>query len=620
MSGFNNALYRFCLLAVLILPAHGRAQEDASDPAVTVEKHIQHFTVQPDGSYVQILEEQRLITQNRGVKSSAQQYFHFNASLQNIDVLDAYTQKPDGRRVQVKADQIRVQQEPRSFNAPMFQDIQFKVIIFPEVAVGDRVYVKIQRKQHTPLFPGYFQDSTLPGPFPYKEFRVIYDLPATMKLRDDSTGFRRLEPVTTGDRTRYEWAHIPGKRPRAEAGSVSYADYGDKLFVSTFPNYAALAKAYESGVADKTVPTAKVKALAEKLTVGITDSKEKAKALYEWVRKNIRYVAVYIGPGGVVPHTADAVLDNLYGDCKDHVTLLEAMLTAVGIESTPALINLGNAYRLPTAPVLGTINHAISYIPSLDLYLDSTAAQMEFGYLPEIELGKSAVLTKTGKVANTPDRQAGKITTNIKITINVDGSATFTHTEIQQGSKAEPARHNMQNRTPDDLAIFVPRLLQRLNLQGNGKLEVDNQSETGDEYRLGTNGRIEALVILPGPSAAPTFTSFGTGIWSSVRGLDSENGRRLPFVCLNKEITEASVFEFPKSVTIGKIPSGLELDGKYFHYRSAYALNGSVVSISRTYRTKFNSLVCDRRDYEDMKETIKSMRTDLNSQILVGAG
>jgi len=619
MSRFYNALYRFCLVAVLILPAHGRAQEGADDPAVRIEKYIQHFTVQPDGSYVQIIEEQRLIMQSRGIKSSAQLYFQFNASLETIDVLDAYTQKPDGRRVQVKKDQIRMQQEPRSFNAPMFQDIQFKAIIFPEVAVQDRVYVKLQRKQHTPLFPGYFQNFTLRGPFPFKEFRVIYDLPAAMKLQGDSAGFRRLEPVTTGDRTQYEWVHIPSKRPRPETGSVSYADYGDRLFVSTFPGYAAFAKAYESGAADKTVPTAKVKALAEKLTAGIADPQEKAKALHEWIRKNIRYVAVYVGPGGVVPHAADTVLDNFYGDCKDHVTLLEAMLTAVGIESTPALINSGNAYRLPAAPALGTINHVITYIPSLDLYLDPTAAQTEFGYLPEAELGKPVVLTKKGKLATTPYRQAGKITTNIKIRIDADGSATFTETEITQGSKAEPSRQFIENIAPNDRAAFVRRLLQRLNLQGNGKLEMGNPSERPDEYRLSMNGRIESLVILPGPSAAPALTSFGAGIWSIVRNLDRENERRLPFVCLNTELAEESVFEFPESMTITKIPTGIELDSKYFYYRSAYALNGNLVSVSRAYRTKLSSPICTQQDFEEMKEANRAMRADLNGQILIGA-
>jgi len=42
-----------------------------------------------------------------------------------------------------------------------------------------------------------------------------------------------------------------------------------------------------------------------------------------------------------VPHDAQSILDNRYGDCKDHVVILEALLEAVGIDSSPALINSG---------------------------------------------------------------------------------------------------------------------------------------------------------------------------------------------------------------------------------------------------------------------------------------
>ncbi len=44
--------------------------------------------------------------------------------------------------------------------------------------------------------------------------------------------------------------------------------------------------------------------------------------------QNIRYVAVYLGNGGLEPNSAQSILDNHYGDCKDHVTILEALLAA----------------------------------------------------------------------------------------------------------------------------------------------------------------------------------------------------------------------------------------------------------------------------------------------------
>jgi transglutaminase-like putative cysteine protease len=84
-------------------------------------------------------------------------------------------------------------------------------------------------------------------------------------------------------------------------------------------------------------------------------------------------VSISLGSGGLVPYDAQTTLDNRYGDCKDYVALLEALLDAKGIESSPDLINLGDAYPLPKLAVLSPVNPVITYIPSPDLYLDATA-------------------------------------------------------------------------------------------------------------------------------------------------------------------------------------------------------------------------------------------------------
>jgi hypothetical protein len=55
------------------------------------------------------------------------------------------------------------------------------------------------------------------------------------------------------------------------------------------------------------------------------DVRSKVRALHHWVASNIRYIAVSIEDGGFVPRSAEQVLANLYGDCKDHVVLLEAL-------------------------------------------------------------------------------------------------------------------------------------------------------------------------------------------------------------------------------------------------------------------------------------------------------
>lgn len=115
------------------------------------------------------------------------------------------------------------------------------------------------------------------------------------------------------------------------------------------------------------------------------DRHQRAERLYDWVRSNIRYVAVEVGHGGWRPHTAEEVLQWRYGDCKDKANLLRVMLKVAGIESDLAEIyhHSGVPRRL-VLPGLGSSNHAILSVslPGQRLLVDPTAETVPFGALP----------------------------------------------------------------------------------------------------------------------------------------------------------------------------------------------------------------------------------------------
>ena len=128
--------------------------------------------------------------------------------------------------------------------------------------------------------------------------------------------------------------------------------------------------------------------MADEITAGTSGRREQAQKIYDWVSTHIRYVAVFLGNGGYEPHEAIKILENGYGDCKDHVVLLEALLKAKGIASVPVLINSGNRYRAPETATPALFNHVLSYLPEFDLYADSTTGVAPFGTLPADEYGK----------------------------------------------------------------------------------------------------------------------------------------------------------------------------------------------------------------------------------------
>lgn len=611
-----SSLRLFGVLAVTVcalLTTPARA--DYTDLSLTHEKNIQSYVVNPDGSFVLDVERVMRINEERAITSNAQRSVTYNRTLETLDIVEAYTLKSDGRKVVVTPDRIKEQQELESAQAPMFQDSRVKVVIFPELQVGDRMVLRYQRHRNTPLFAGQFEDLFSPDFYQNEQVRLSYDMPAEMKLYADSRGFKASTPANANGRTVYRWDVEQTKKNRVEDGSVAYTDYGQLLAVSTFTDYKQFAQAYAARAQVEVTPA--MTQLAKELTANLDNPRSKALVLSDWVRKNIRYVAVYVGAGGVVPHSAQAVLDNRYGDCKDHVALLEALLKAVAIESSPALINAGNAYVLPQVPTLGVLNHVITYVPSLDLYLDSTATPIAAGYLPLPELGKPVLLTQTGERKQTPSRQPGKVDTTMVFKVNTKGAADFTNDSTIDGWGAELNRFMLKAMQPADRNQLVQQVLSMFGQSGSGVIETDALDSTANTFKFAINGHTSNLVNLPGPTGVPTLSSLAGGIGQSVFSLMAEKERTQNFSCLSSEISEVARLEFPAKVKILAVPKAVSVKQAGFDYRSTYVKKANTVLITRQYVFSKPEILCTPEDFAAMQRAIEGMVNDLKSQVIV---
>ncbi|MFZ6756547.1 DUF3857 domain-containing transglutaminase family protein [Undibacterium sp. Ji50W] len=609
-------LAAFCILN--FISASSIAKDDGTDKSITILKEIQSFVVNRDGSYAVTVESYVQINEERAVVSQSQRQWSFNQSLETLELLEAYVEKPDGRKAHVKPEQIKLQQEPAYSGAPMFQDMQVRVVIYPEVAVGDKIYSRHSKTRKTAMFPGQFSDYTPSRYVPTKQLTMIYDMPADMPLLNQADGFVATPAVTQNDRTVYRWDYLPSDNPRIESSSVSYADYGKQLVVSTFTDYASLGKAYYQTAALTTKANAKIKAKTAEITQGINNPRDKAYAIYDWVRKNIRYVAVYIGNGGLVPHNADEILDNLYGDCKDHTSLMEAMLAAAGIDSTPVLINSGDSFKLSPVANLGQLNHAITFIPSLNLYLDSTAIDVNHGYLPFSVWDKPAILTRTGEIGRTPTKEFFKTSSNYKVNISTEGAAQFEFAREDTGQSAEPTRYEQSNWRINDQELAVENILKGYGMTGKGTVELGKLKETGDNYAFKLKGKVDNWTYLPGTVGIAANSSLYAGMANSIYGLTAEVERTQDFICPENNFVEEAVYQFPAQAKILYIPKDVDMRTAFFEYQAKYTHNDKQVVIKRTFKSgKEGSRVCTPNDHQAMQATIKKMVQDLRSQFIV---
>ena len=142
----------------------------------------------------------------------------------------------------------------------------------------------------------------------------------------------------------------------------------------------------------------------------LTDNKEsdrdKALAIHKKVVNELRYVSVQLGIGGWKSFSPKYVEERKYGDCKAMTCFLRACLDEVGVDSKMMLINSGyNDDLMDDTFVYRGFNHAILYIPSLDLWLDPTREHALPGYLG-IDLSDKWSLmldSKESKLIKSPD-------------------------------------------------------------------------------------------------------------------------------------------------------------------------------------------------------------------------
>jgi transglutaminase-like putative cysteine protease len=622
VAGFMKHFFTRALLALfgfsIAYPALAVASKnDGIDPSASIDKNLQHFVVNPDGTFELTVNKDIKINEARAVGRLAQYPLSYNQTLEQLTIVSAYTLKPDGRRVAVQPGGIKDQQEANSANAPMFQDSRVKVVIFPEVAAGDHLLLEYKVKRLQPMFPGQFEDLTIPAFFPTKTLELSYDMPAGVALHADNKGFKAEESPLENGRKRYRWIYQPSDKARLENDSVAYTDYGDHLAVSTFADYRSFATAYNARAEDKQAVTPKIRALAEQLAGRIPNPRDKAEVLSDWVRRNIRYVAVYIGPGGVVPHAAEQVLDNRYGDCKDHVALLGALLKAVGIDSTPALLNARNAYQLPSVPTLGVMNHAINYVPSLDLYLDSTAESIAAGFLPVSDVDKPALLTEQGKIGHTPRTQTSILNARAEFKLDRNGAAEISYRSTLSGWLAEMNRHVARNSTPNELDRSVEGMLSMYGMKGEGQFDAGHVNQDSTDYTVGVAGRVENMAYLPGPFGIPTITNLMGGLRRIVSTLTSEKERSQSFVCQGADIREEGRFDLPKQIDVIALPKPVTLSNPYLDYHSTFERVGEAVVVKRHFQFHHASSVCSPEDFRAMRDSLDQVTRDLRSQIIV---
>jgi transglutaminase-like putative cysteine protease len=557
------------LLAALALPRPAVAEP----PALRRELWAVDVKVNADLTYSETIEQEYSFPAKAGIRLADRDYVPFYPESQSLELVEAYVIQPDGTRIPVPEAARFTRPSHAAQDTPGFTGSETTTVLFPQLREGSRTHVVWRLSQRRPSVLGFNLAVRPLLEWPTTHMRVRIDAPAELALRwGERGGFVVTDRVADGRRViEARIDDVAAEEP--ERDMVASSDFLPVFAATTLASAEALGAIYHRQSAQKAVVTPEIAAAAARIA-GDRTGLEAARAIHDWIASNIRYVAVYLDPNdGWVPHSAADVLAAGYGDCKDHVVLMQALLAARGIRSEAALVDLGDAYRPLPLWVPGQFNHAILHLSAWDRYLNPTNPFATFDSAERRLAGKQVVLaTEHGGVAATRPRDPAqdRYQLDSEMTLSEDGTVRgIAHIAFSPTIDSHARRMVAEALSPGEL---TSRLLGDTPEGGYGTLASTDPRDLEHPFA------IEARWVSPhgvpldnGEGFAPVPVGVDLEPVAQLRGmLNQAHPPRHDFTAGALDFTWRTVLKLPAGLAVLSLPPDVAVHNAAGSYTAAY--------------------------------------------------
>jgi transglutaminase-like putative cysteine protease len=568
------------------------------------------YVVAADHSFVYTSHREITPLTQATLQTVAQMRFNVNGN-QTFELIEAYTRKNDGRQIAVSQADV-VNQDGAVGPMLSYVDLKVRQIPFKNVSVGDTVVVTVRYTQSRHYLGDGFSMSYAIAPSGAElTTETTVRRPAAMPVIHAEQQFN-YEETPAGDTVVHRWN---GHFQIPQSTEQNVADLTTRLprfSFSTFRNYEEIGAAFYAGAAASLEVTPAIAELAEEITRGKTEGRAQAEAIFDWVTANIRYLAVLLGTGRVVPNPPEIVIANRYGDCKDVATLMSALLAAKGIASEYALISTNPVYRLDTSPLAGSFNHVIVYIPDLDLYADPTVAVSFVGRLPRADRGKPVLRISKHQVieARTPigtaEDNVARISSHLKI-----GADEIVHGETQvegSGEFAQMLRRFALQSEGKSAQVALEGLGKQLNVFGEYGLEMPSATSRSEPYRIRTTWTSDKpLGLLANGMHVPAGLTPYTVNVGHFFGPVTRN-RVYAAMCQPGVITQEVSIEIPEGIVLEGLPKRVSASAKNFEFKREWSFLGRTIVEQSELRSTTDTGICSPEVIAAVANAVEEIR------------
>jgi transglutaminase-like putative cysteine protease/tetratricopeptide (TPR) repeat protein len=603
-------------LAQTAPPSSSPTKAGNADEAAIFDRILNRVRFENDGTEVSETEAVIRIQSQAGVEEFGQLAFGYSSATEKLEVAYVRVRKPDGRLI-VTPESTAQDFAPEVLKeAPMYSDYRQRHISVAALQRGDTLEYRTVTRTLTPLAAGNFwYEYTFPKGIVVTEDRLVIDVP---KARDVElkTPTRKPEIEESGDRRVYTWI-VKDIQPARDKDKDDEAS-GPDVQLTTFTDWKQIARWYAKLQGERMTVDESVRQKAEELTKGANTPTEKARRLYDFVARDVRYVSISLGIGRYQPHSASDVLENGYGDCKDKHTLFAALLRAEGIQSYPVLIDSTRTLDVDV-PSPAQFDHVITAArlgPGTALtWLDTTPEVTPFGLILYQLRNKQAVLASDdseGGLQRTPADSPIKTYLNFALDgkFSEFGALDATLDVAAQGDRDWPMRASFRRYSQAQWKDLVKALSVGWGLPGDvDDIQLDPIEDTSKPFHLKYRLHQDQYFVVP--AASVNFRPIPPLGVPAIRV--SDNSSEPLNIGPAGEMDYRVRLQFPSNYAV-RTPTAVKMSRDYGEYSSMYTLSKGILEGERKLVVKMNELGAARRaDYESFRNATRSDEDQLLS-------
>lgn len=601
------------------------------DDMIQVEYQADGTSETWDDTAIKILTE-------KGKRENLTLTLNFNTFYGTSEFTRVQIIKPDGTANDIDiVEQSKVMVDPGQMRSNIYNpnDKVLKLSV-PGLEIGDTLRYIAHTLNNKTIIPDQWSDYQVfesdcplerityqviaPKERPLKKIALKAEIPGTVS-------FNTLESEQS-DQIVYTWKVKDVPRMFEEPNMPASYTVVQRLLVSTMETWEALSKWYWELCRPRLeAATPEMKAKAETLTVGCTNTLGKIEAIFNFVSQDIRYMGITTEEEapGYEPHDVKTTFENRYGVCRDKAALLAAMLRLVNVEAFPVIIMAGPKKDEEVPQPM--FNHAVTAAIGDDgnyILMDSTDENTKDIFPSYLQNMSYLVARPEGDTLRTsPVIPATDNLLRIATTGSIDetGKLAAQSSLTFEGINDTVYRGYFSKIKPEERKRFFEGNLKKsiptAELQTLEILPAELRDTTQPlTIKLGftadtllTEGTQDKLLNLPRLGDSFGYANFLLG----QTGLQE---RKYPlYTRVTAGIRETLALEMPQDTGTPIIPSYVQIDNPQMKWNMSVAQNGSTLLATNTFL--LNTVEFSPQEYLALKNNLKEIEYNLRKKVIL---